>query len=56
MQFKFLADLRACESALTECGEELERDRGQQDLGIPEAKRSLQNCVRVGEVVFTLAM
>src|SRR6266581_1790683 len=46
MQVKFLADLRACEPALTECAKEIERDRSQQDLGIPEAKRSLQNCVR----------
>jgi len=46
MQLKFLADVRACESALTECGEEIESDRSQQDLGIPEAERSLQNCVR----------
>ncbi len=46
MQVKFLADLRACEPALTECAEEIERDRSQQDLGIPEAERSLQNCVR----------
>ena len=41
-----LADFRACEPALTECAEEIERDRSQQDLGIPEAERSLQNCVR----------
>ena len=46
MNAKFLAALRAGEPALTECGEEIERDRSQQDLGIPEAKRSLQNCVR----------
>ena len=46
MQVKFLADLRTCEPALTECAEEIERDRSQQDLGIPEAERSLQNCVR----------
>jgi hypothetical protein len=46
MQVKFLADLRAREPALTECAEEIERDRSQQDLGIPEAERSLQNCVR----------
>jgi hypothetical protein len=46
MQVKFLADLRACEPALTECAEEIERDRSQQDLGIPEAERSFQNCVR----------
>ena len=42
----FLADLRTCEPALTECAEEIERDRSQQDLGIPEAERSLRNCVR----------
>ena len=46
MQLKFFADLRACEPALTECREEIESDRGQQDLRIPETKRSLQNCVR----------
>ena len=46
MQVKFLADIRAREPALTECGEEVKRDRSQQDLGIPEAERSLQNCVR----------
>ena len=46
MQVKFLADLRACELPLTERGEEIERDRGQQNLGIPEAEGSLQNCVR----------
>ena len=46
MNAKFLAALRAGEPALTECGEEIERDRSQQDLGIPEAERSLQNCVR----------
>jgi hypothetical protein len=46
MQIKFLADCRACEPPLTECGEEVKRDRSQQDLGIPEAERSLQNCVR----------
>ena len=46
MEVKFPADLGACESPLTECGEEIERDRCQQDLGIPEAERSLQNCVR----------
>jgi hypothetical protein len=46
MQIKFFANLRACEPVLTECAEEIERDRGQQDLGIPEAERSLQNCVR----------
>jgi hypothetical protein len=39
---------------LTECGEQIERDRSQQDLGIPEAECSLQNCVRCGEVVSTL--
>ena len=27
-------------------GRIIERDRSQQDLGIPEAERSLQNCVR----------
>lgn len=46
MQVEFLADLRACEPALTECAEEIQRDRSQQDLGIPEAERSLQNCLR----------
>ena len=46
MNAKFLAALRAGEPALTECGEEIERDRSQQDLGIPEAERSFQNCVR----------
>ena len=46
MQVKFLADLRACEPAMIECAEEIERDRSQQDLGIPEAERSFQNCVR----------
>jgi len=46
MQVKFLGDLRACEPALTECAEEIERDRSQQDLGIPEAERGLQNYVR----------
>jgi hypothetical protein len=46
MQVKSLADLRAREPALTECAEEIERDRSQQDLGIPETERSLQNCVR----------
>src|SRR4029450_2070914 len=46
MQVKLLADLRACAPALTECAEEIECDRSQQDLGIPEAERSLQNCVR----------
>src|SRR5437763_5783516 len=45
MQVKFLADLSACEPSLTECAEEIERDRSQQDLGIPEAECSLQNCV-----------
>src|SRR4029077_9455129 len=45
MQVKFLADLRACEAALTECGEEIERDRSQQNLGVPEAEGGLQNCV-----------
>ena len=38
--------VRACEPALTDYAEEIERDRSQQDLGIPEAERSLQNCVR----------
>ena len=37
---------RQDEPALTECAEEIERDRSQQDLGIPETERSLQNCVR----------
>src|SRR5882724_10460969 len=46
MQVKFIADLRICEPALTECAKEIERNRSQQDLGIPEAERSLQNCVR----------
>ncbi len=32
MQVKFLANLRAREPALTECAEEIERDRSQQDL------------------------
>src|SRR6478609_4972168 len=45
MQVKFLADIRAREPALTECGEEIERDRSQQNFGIPKAERSLQNCV-----------
>ena len=46
MQFQFLTDLRPRQPALAECGEEIERDRSQQDLGIPEAESSLQNCVR----------
>jgi hypothetical protein len=46
MQAEILADLRACEPARTECAEEIQRDRSQQDLGIPEAERSLQNCLR----------
>jgi hypothetical protein len=46
MQVKFLAHLRTCEPALTECAEEIERDRSRLDLGIPETERSLQNCVR----------
>ena len=46
MQAKFVADLRACESVLTKYAEEIESDGGQQDLGIPEGERSLQNCVR----------
>jgi hypothetical protein len=48
MQVKFLADFRAREPALTECAEEiLKRSYPQSaDLGIPEAERSLQNCVR----------
>ena len=46
MQFQFLTDFLACEPALTERGEQIKRDRGQQNLGIPEAERSLQNCVR----------
>jgi len=46
MQVKFPADLRACEPAPTQCAEEIERDGSQQDLGVPEAERSLQNCVR----------
>ena len=46
MQVKFLANICACKPALTKCAEEIERDRSQQDLGIPEAERSLQNCVR----------
>ena len=46
MQVKFLANICACKPALTKCAEEIERDCGQQDLGIPEAERSLQNCVR----------
>jgi hypothetical protein len=37
MEVKFLADLQACEPALTECAEEIERDRSQQDLGIYRA-------------------
>jgi hypothetical protein len=45
------ADRVSCRSphrkpALTESAEEIERDRGQQDLGIPETECSLQNCVR----------
>ena len=46
MQSKLFADFRACQPALTECGEEIESDCRQQDLGIPKAERSLQNCIR----------
>src|SRR6476619_8295388 len=46
MQVKFLANIRACNPAPTKCAEEIERDGSQQDLGVPEAERSLQNCVR----------
>src|SRR5439155_16308432 len=41
MQFNLIADLGACESPLTECGEEIERDSSEQDLRIPEAECSL---------------
>lgn len=39
-------DLRARECALPEGGEEIERDCGQQNLGVPECETSLQNCLR----------
>jgi hypothetical protein len=46
MQFKFLTGLRSCESALTECSEEIERNGSEENLGIPEAESSLKNGVR----------
>ena len=56
MQSKLLADLRACEPALTECGEKIERDRSQQDFGIPEAEAVCRIASGVGEVVLRLSM
>ena len=46
MQAEFFPDLRAGEPALSEFGEKIKRDRGEQDFGIPKAEGSLQNRVR----------
>ena len=46
MQAEFVPDLYARHPSLAEFREKVKRDGGEQDFGIPEAERSLQNCVR----------
>lgn len=42
---EFFFDFRAREPALPDRRKEIERDRSQQDFGVPECESSLQNCV-----------
>jgi hypothetical protein len=46
--------LRTCELTLTECGEQIERDRSQQDLGFQKPNAVCRIASGVGEDVFTL--
>jgi formate-dependent nitrite reductase cytochrome c552 subunit len=54
MQSKFVSDLCACEAGLSEHAEKIERNRSQQDLGIPKAERGLHNCIWCWRIVFTM--
>ena len=49
-----LAHLRTFKPSLSERSEEIEHPRSQQDFGIPEAERILENCIGDGEDVFTM--
>jgi hypothetical protein len=52
MQAEILADLRACEPARTECTQEIERDRSQQDLGFQKPNAVCRIASGFGEFVF----
>ena len=55
MQMECLAHLRTFKPFLSERSEEIERHRCRQDLAIPDAERSLENCIGAGEDVFIMA-